>query len=212
MAYSMEAPIRAAPGSSLDDRLASGMRSTIGLLLFLVAARCALGQVTSGSISGYVMDPSARPISGARMTATDSGHAIARHAATDLTGFYRFLDLPPGDYTVSAVVSGFERADARNIRVEVDSHARVDLHPAIAGQGQSVTVVAQAHPVATESSELGEVMERSQIDSLPLLKRDFLQLALLTPGVVPPVQNSPLSTRDNFAMHANGAREEFNDF
>jgi hypothetical protein len=181
-------------------------------LLFFVATASAFGQVTSGSISGYVTDPSNRPISAAAITASDSGHAVARSAVTDLTGFYRFLDLPPGNYTVSAAASNFERADARDIHVEVDSHARVDLHPSIAGKGESVTVTAQVRQLATESSELGEVMERSQIDSLPLEKRDFLQLALLTPGVLPPVQNSELSTRGNFAMHANGAREEYNNF
>lgn len=181
-------------------------------LLFFIATASAFGQVTSGSISGYVTDPSNRPINGAAITASDSGHAVARSAVTDLTGFYRFLDLPPGTYTVSAAASGFERADAKDIHVEVDSHARVDLRPTIAGKGESVTITAQVRQLPTESSELGEVMERSQIDSLPLEKRDFLQLALLTPGVLPPVQNSELSTRGNFAMHANGAREEYNNF
>jgi len=188
------------------------MRLLIRFVPFFVATASAIGQLTSGSISGYVTDPSNRPIGGAAMTASDSGHAIARSAVTDVTGFYRFLDLAPGNYTVSAAAPGFERADAKDIHVEVDSHARVDLHPFIAGQGQSVTVTARVRQVATESSELGEVMERSQIESLPLENRDFLQLALLTPGVLPPVQNSQLSTRGNFAMHANGAREEFNNF
>jgi hypothetical protein len=181
-------------------------------LVLFVTAVSAFGQVTSGSISGFVTDPSSRPISGAAMTASDSARAIARTAITDSTGFYRFLDLPPGIYTVSSAAAGFETTSAKDIRVEVDSHARVDLHPPIAGKGESVTVTAQVSQLATESSELGEVMERSQIDSLPLEKRDFLQLALLTPGVLPPVQNSTLSTRGNFAMHANGAREEFNNF
>ncbi len=182
------------------------------LLLLFAAATAAFGQVTSGSISGYVIDPSNRPIASASLTATDSGHAVARRAATDTAGFYRFLDMPPGTYTVSASASGFARADTQGVLVEVNSQVRVDFHPPIAGKGESVTVTARVPAVESESSELGEVMERGQIDSLPLEKRDFLQLALLTPGVLPPVQNSELSTRGNFAMHANGAREEFNDF
>lgn len=206
----MAAPTPAGADSSSGARFPPGF--LLRFLIFFVATVNAFGQVTSGSISGYVTDPSNRPIGGAAMTASDSSHAIARNAVTDLTGFYRFLDLPPGNYTVSAAASGFEKTTARDIRVEVDSHARVDLHPPIFGKGESLTVTAQAPQLATESSELGAVMERSQIDSLPLEKRDFLQLALLTPGVLPPVQNSTLSTRGNFAMHVNGAREEFNNF
>jgi len=181
-------------------------------LLFFASLAAAFGQVTSGSISGYVIDPSGGPIANAPLTATDSGHAVARHAATDTAGFYRFLEMPPGTYTVSASAEGFVRADTQDVRVEVNSQVRVDFYPPIAGKGESVTVTGRVPTVASESSELGEVMERGQIDSLPLESRDFLQLALLTPGVVPPVQNSELSTRGNFAMHVNGAREEFNDF
>jgi hypothetical protein len=48
--------------------------------------------------------------------------------------------------------------------------------------------------------------------ALPLNRRDFLQLSLLTPGVQPPVEGSELSVRSGFAMHANGGREESNNF
>src|SRR5260370_8443509 len=92
-------------------------------LLFFVATASAFGQVTSGSISGYVTDPSNRPISAAAITASDSGHAVARSAVTDLTGFYRFLDLPPGNYTASAAPSNFDKTHATHIHFELHSHA-----------------------------------------------------------------------------------------
>jgi hypothetical protein len=88
----------------------------------------------------------------------------------------------------------------------------VDFHLPILGQEQSVTVRAAESAVQTESSELGMVIDESRISGLPLNQRDFLQLSLLTPGVAPPVQGSELSSRGGFAMHANGAREEYNHF
>ena len=66
--------------------------------------------------------------------------------------------------------------------------------------------------VNTASGDLGAVIDQSRIDALPLNERDFLQLALLAPGVTPPVQGSELASRGTFAMHANGGREEMNNF
>src|SRR4029077_13152284 len=108
-------------------------------------------QVTSGAISGYVIDPSNRPIASVPITATDPEQAVTRHSVSDSAGFYRLLDVPPGLYVVSAAAGGFEQTDARSVRVEVNSAVRLDFHPAIAGKGESVTVSAQVPAVATES-------------------------------------------------------------
>jgi hypothetical protein len=59
---------------------------------------------------------------------------------------------------------------------------------------------------------LGGVIDQRRIQALPLNRRDFLQLSLLVAGVQPPVEGSELSARSGFAMHANGGREEQNNF
>src|SRR5712692_593548 len=181
-------------------------------LLLFFAVTTAFGQVTSGSISGFALDPADKPITNAKVTVRDAGHALERRTSTDASGFYRFLDLPPAVYTITASAENFQLVSVADVSVEVNSQVRVDVHPALASRPQSVTVNAVVHAIPTESSELGAVLNQGQIDDLPLNKRDFLQLALLTPGVLPPVQGSELSTRGNFAMHANGGREEFNNF
>ena len=99
------------------------------------------------------------------------------------------------------------------MRVAVNAVARADLRLPIATRRETITLVMSCgNALQTESGELGTVIDQSRIDSLPLNERDFLQLALLTPGVLPPVQNSELSTRGSFAMHANGGREEYNNY
>ena len=82
----------------------------------------------------------------------------------------------------------------------------------IAGVVQTVEVTAPLVPVQIESADLGTVIDQRRIQSLPLNRRDFLQLAMLTPGVNPPAEGSELSSRGSFAMHANGGREEYNNF
>ncbi len=96
-----------------------------------------------------------------------------------------------------------EKRDSKSIRV------RLDVELAIAGRAEKVEVQAQAQILA---SELGEVIDQTRIQELPLNERDFLQLALLAPGVLPAVQDSQLSQRGGIAFHANGTREEFNNF
>ena len=172
----------------------------------------AVGQVTTGSISGYVIDPANRPIPQSSVTAADASRSIRKSAMTDASGFYRFEDLPPSVYELSTTAKGFEPVKIANVRLKVNENLRADFRPQVAGKQETVTVRAAVRDVQTESSELGTVLESGTISELPLNARDFLQLALLTPGVLPPVQDSALSTRGDFAMHANGGREEFNNY
>ena len=175
----------------------------------------ASAQVTTGSITGYVLDPASRPIAGAKVAASDSLRATVRQAFTDSKGLYYFADLPPAAYTLACSAKDFATAEAR-VQVAVNANARADFHLPIAARHETITTLDYPEwwegQLQTESSELGTVIDQSRIESLPLNARDFLQLALLTPGVLPPVQSSELSTRGSFAMHANGGREEYNDY
>ncbi|MGH9660033.1 MAG: carboxypeptidase regulatory-like domain-containing protein, partial [Bryobacteraceae bacterium] len=168
-------------------------------------------QVTTGMISGYVFDPSRRPVSGALVTARQKERGLERTARTDSSGLYVLAGLVPALYDVAATAPNFEAAGAP-VEVTVDSRRRADFHLVVAGVRQSVDVPATVPLVMSGSAELGAVLDRARIESLPLNRRDFLQLALLAPGVLPPVQDSELSGRGSFAMHAAGAREEFNNY
>jgi len=148
---------------------------------------------------------------GAKITASNPQHATTRETASDATGFYRFTDLPPADYALTCSAKDFAAATAQ-VQVAVNSSGRVDFQLPIAGRQEHISVEGVVHDIQSESSELGTVIDRSRIESLPLNERDFLQLAMLTPGVLPPAQDSELSTRGSFAMHANGGREEYNNY
>jgi hypothetical protein len=187
-------------------------RLQAGILLACIYAVAAYAQVTTASISGFVLDPSGKPIKGATVTVSDPRRSSSRTATTDMSGFYKIIDLAPASYMVSGEASQFVKTQAPLVQLEVNEQARVDFHLPLEGQKASVTIESMEAAVATESSELSTVIDQSRVDGLPLNERDFLQLALLTPGVAPPVQGSQLSTRGGFAMHANGGREEFNNF
>lgn len=180
-------------------------------LFFFAACLPALGQVTSGSISGYVLDPEHKPIPQALVTAADPARATQREVRCDSTGFYRITDLAPATYRIRASADRFQEVEEK-VGLEVESRLRLDFDLPLASMHQAVTVGAHASPLQSESADLGMVLDQSRIDLLPLNRRDFLELALLTPGVLPPVQNSELSTRGSFAMNANGGREDSNNY
>ncbi|MBK9168629.1 MAG: TonB-dependent receptor [Bryobacterales bacterium] len=182
------------------------------LLLYCLLAAPAAAQVTTGSVSGFILDPSQRPIAAARVEARSSETGVERRVRTDASGYYLLAELPPGTYDVQAEAPGFEPVEAPAVRVTVNTRARADFALPVAGVRSSLEVSARVKRIETESADLGLVLDRTSIQRLPLNRREFLQLALLAPGVMPPVQNSELSARGSFAMHSGGAREEFNNY
>jgi hypothetical protein len=114
-------------------------------------------------------------------------------------------------YEVSAEKAGFRRSVYSNVSLNVDQTVRVDFVLQI-GQPSEQVVVAETVPlVQTDTSTLGQVIERKQVSDLPLNERNFLAFALLVPGGQLPVQGSQNSTQGG-AISVNGAREQSNDF
>ncbi len=171
-----------------------------------------VAQVNTGSISGYVLDPSGQAIANATITLENSKQGFTRSTVSAERGFYEFDGLAPAVYKLRVTVPGFAPLVLDAVSVKVDQRIHADLQTTLAVRTEKVVVNAGALATSAGSSAVGEVLDQSLIDTLPLNERDFLQLALLLPGVAPPVQDSALSTRGTFAMHANGGREENNNF
>jgi len=182
------------------------------LILVLLVCRPLMAQVTTSSILGHVYDPTGAVIVNASITVLDAHHSVIRKTITDSTGAYIVIGLAPAQYSVSASAPNFAEVTQNDVSLEVNTLVRADFDLSLAGTQKIVEVVARVSQIQTESSEVGIVVNQQEIESLPLNRRDFLQLALLSPGVSPPVQGSELSTRGSFSMHAGGGREEFNNF
>ncbi|MGH9672910.1 MAG: carboxypeptidase regulatory-like domain-containing protein, partial [Bryobacteraceae bacterium] len=135
----------------------------------------------------------------------------SRTTRTDEAGRYRFTELPPGTYDLTVSAPNFQTHILSGVVVRVDSRQQRDFTLAVGPLRQTIEVRAEPFALDPESSS-GLVLDRGHLADLPLNRRDFLQLAFLAPGVLPPVQDSELSSRGSFAMHASGAREEFNNF
>jgi hypothetical protein len=183
----------------------------VALAGFLSASPCA-AQITNSSILGHVYDPSGQVIANAVVVVSDVNSSLIRETTTDSVGSFTVLGLNPETYSISASAPNFAQATESNVYLAVNTQLRVDFHLTIAGVQKTIAVSSSANPLQTESAEMSTVVTQQQIQNLPLDPRNFLELALLSPGVLPPSENSELSTRGAFSMDSAGAREEYNNF
>jgi hypothetical protein len=151
-------------------------------LAFSAALRC-YGQTTYGSIVGTARDPSGAVIVGARVTVTNVGTAVKVTQATNDVGAYSFTTLFPGQYTIHAEMQGFQSVDIRDIQLQVNQTLRFDLSMQLGQVSQRIEVSATLAALATDTSDVGEVIENHQLVDLPLNGRQFVQLATLSSDV-----------------------------
>jgi len=186
-------------------------RLVLALALACVVAWPAIAVGPTGTIVGTVDDPSEAVIPKAQITVRNQGTNATRQVLTDDDGDFSVPLLPPGVYEVSAEKGGFRRSVHSNVNLNVDQTARVDFVLQVGQLSEQVIVTESVPIVQTDSSTLGQVIERKQVSQLPLNERNFLTFALLVPGGQLPVQGSQNSAQGG-AISVNGAREQSNDF
>ena len=166
-----------------------------------------LAQTVRGTIHGILSDSSQKPVAGASIEIRNEDTGRISSVTTGRTGLYLATSLVPGNYRVTA-----KQADTVALKLEVNQEVRVDLTLADVARKDQVTVSSVAGLLKTESASVSGVISTRQIQGLPLDGRNFYELGLLLPGVVPAAQGSSGSLRGDFALNINGAREDFNLF
>jgi hypothetical protein len=187
------------------------IRNAAIFVLLLLVPLTTFGQRITGSIEGRISDASGAVLPGVEITVTSDTTGLVRTILTNETGRYNFPVLPPGGYTVQTSFPGFRTEIRSGVNVQTDSNARIDFELQVGQITESIEVTADAPLIETDTSSLGQVIDTQRVTELPLNGRDFLQLAVLVPGVQPVVEGSNLEGQQG-SMHANGAREEFNNF
>jgi Carboxypeptidase regulatory-like domain len=152
----------------------------------LVALACltlpwfAMGQATTGSVSGVVTGPDGKPLPGA--TVTISGPLLPRGQATTTLsdGAFRFAALPPGTYHVKAELPGLGKFE-QDVVVSIGKDTQV--RPSIKATAQEVVTVSAATPlVDVKATDVSKVTTTESIQKLPL-DRTYTGLFQLAPGV-----------------------------
>jgi len=151
--------------------------------LALTFAPRTFSQSTSGTIQGLVTDSTGAAVVGAAVNAKNEKTGLTRRVETDAPG-YTLFNLPPGTYSVTVTKAGFKTATRNGVLLLIDQKLKLDFELVPGNVTESVTVKGEPPLLQTQTMETGEVIQSRQILDLPLLNRDFLQLAKLTPGVL----------------------------
>jgi hypothetical protein len=162
------------------------MKTFVRLLAVIVvtlAAAPAIAQQTTGVITGLVLDPQGKAVPGVTVTAVNAATGFSRTDVSDGDGLYHLNAMPVGVYDVVAELAGFTRLERRDIVVDVSETTNLNMTLRLAPVAETVTVVGDTPVIATTSSSVGQVVDLTRIERLPLNGRQFANLAATVPGV-----------------------------
>ena len=151
--------------------------------VLLTSQALAQATISFAQLSGTVQDVSGRVIVNATVTARQTDTNRTYTAQSNTVGYYFLPSLPPGAYELSAAYPGFAKYTQTGIQLSVGQTATVNITLKVATVGETVTVNTEVPPVETTRTEISQVIDTQQIQSLPISGRLFTDFALLTPGV-----------------------------
>jgi len=145
-----------------------------------------VGQMNTGEISGSVQDLSSGVLPGATIVAQHAETGQKFTALSNKSGEYLFAQLPVGAYSISVSATNFKQSALPRIEVHASDRLRRDFILEIGDRTEIVTVQLEDGNLQLESAEIRDVIGHQQVVDLPVKGRQFLDLAMLSPGVVRP--------------------------
>jgi hypothetical protein len=180
-------------GSALNNTFGGNIKSRIPFLticLLLIAGTLALtirshAQATTASIHGTVTDSAGAVLPDASVTVINTSTSISATQKTDSKGYYIFPDLHiGGPYTVTVAKDGFQKFVSKGIMLNLSSAREVEAKLQIGASSQTIEINSATIQVETADMQLKNVIGAAELEELPTLGRDAVQLQKTAPGVV----------------------------
>ena len=126
-------------------------------------------------------DPQGLAVNGAKVTVTSNATGAERTAATDSAGRYELIGLAPGNYSIAIEAGGFAKFESTGLVLTLGVAAEYNPQLSLKATTATVSVTAEASLVETTKSDVSQTITPTQIDNLPINRRDYINFALLTP-------------------------------
>jgi hypothetical protein len=181
--------------------------------IVLLQPQAMQAQQTLGGITGTVVDPAGSAVPGVEVKATSDDTKLERTALSNAQGSYVLNDLPIGKYTVTFTMQGFSTEKVPGILVQADRTVSLPAQLKVGAIADSVEVDVNPLLNAVDTTN-GYVLDRAQIEAIPLPTGSFTGVAILTPGVNAelPGGSGVNSGLGNAPIWANGERDTSNSF
>ncbi len=179
-------------------RSVSFLQRFVAVAIFVLAtAGTALSQSDRGAIAGTVEDSTGGIVANAQVVAKGIGTSSEYTATTGPTGGYRMPEVKVGIYNVTVSATGFKAEQKTGVQVQVNTVSTLDFALTIGAVNETVTTIADAPSIQSESSDIGTVVGRRQIEDLPLALaatgqshlRSVESFVFLAPGTAGPGTN-----------------------
>jgi hypothetical protein len=184
---------------------------TLLVLLLCALPAAAFAQQETATISGTITDATGAIVPNAVVIVTNVQTGISVRTEATEAGTYVVPSLRPGDYSIAVERKGFQKTVRTGVTLQVAQVARIDVTLQTGALTEAVEVIGATPLLDTLTSSRGSVIDQKKIVELPLNGRDYNQLALLSPGVLP---GTPRLASVNFkgVLNVNGNRTFNNVF
>jgi hypothetical protein len=188
-------------------------RTLVRICVLVVCTLPMHGQTANtGAIAGTVSDPSGALVPHAAVVINNQGTGEKRDLATDTEGNFSVQFLPPGSYDMTVRASGFEPFILTDVQVQITEVSKLKIQLALSGAKEQVAVSAATSLLQTENATLGRVIDRTTIEELPLVNRNFTEILGLTAGTNTDIVDATQLGTGSQEIRANGARSGDNNF
>ena len=171
---------------SLKSRLIGSFQIPYLLMVLFLCAPMAFGQAQSNAadIQGTVKDSTNAVVANATVTARNASTNFSRTATTNDEGFYRLINVPPGDYEITVEAANFKKAVLPKVTVTIGQAATLDVNLEAGLISETVTVSdATSEIVETSKTAVSTTIDQQAIQTYPINERNYLSFALITSTV-----------------------------
>ncbi len=165
----------------MNLRKAIVLLAVLAGFLLLMAPGAMWAQINTVNLTGVVSDPQGLAMSGAKVTVKSNATGLERTAVTNGAGRYEVIGLAPGEYSVTIEAEGFAKLESTGLVLTLGVAAEYSPQLSLKSATTIVSVNAEAALVETSKSDVSQTITPTQIDNLPINRRDYINFALLTP-------------------------------
>ncbi len=142
-------------------------------------------QTITSSVNGTVTDPGGAVVAGATITITNVDTNVATTVQTNESGVYNIRFIQVGRYVLTVTAPGFAEQKSNPFTLEAGQIAKLDSKLALEGAKTSMDVSSELVPLLnTENAQLATTLDRTAIEAVPMVGRNFVQLTMFVPGAV----------------------------